>query len=211
MSLEPKKRVGEDAVPPPLAVVGPQGRPRSESAHRAILEAFRGLLIEDGFARLRLEHVAARAGVSKATIYRRWRSKEELAIELVHELAAPFLAIPDSGNTRAEMVTVAQSCIGRLTESDFGPVVRAMLCEIAANPTVGDRFRAEVVQARRDEVQRVVERGIARGDLSAAIDPEVATELLIGPIYFRLVFGGALDHEFGEKVVDALLSGREGR
>jgi hypothetical protein len=80
-----------------------------------------------------------------------------------------------------------------------------MLCEIAANPTVGDRFRAVVVQARREEVRQVVERGIARGDLPRSMDPEIATELLIGPMYFRLVFGGALDEEFGEKVVEALL------
>jgi len=206
MSLDPRAtEASANAAPGPLAVVPPRGRPRSDSAHRAILEAYRELLIEVGFARLRLEHVAARAGTSKATIYRRWHSKEELAIELLHELATPFLAIPDSGDTRAELVTVTQSCIGRLTESDFGPVMRAMLCQIAANPTVGDRFRAMVVQARRDEVRRVIERGIARGDLPASTDLDIVTELLIGPIYFRLVFGGALDREFGEKVVDALL------
>ena len=206
MSLETRATdTSADAASAPLAVVPPRGRPRSESANRAILDAFRGLLIEVGFARLRLEHVAARARVSKATIYRRWHSKEELAIGLLHELATPFLAIPDSGDTRAELVTVTQSCIGRLTESDFGPVVRAMLCEIAADPIVGDRFRAVVVQARRDEIRRVIERGLARGDLPASTDLDIATELLIGPIYFRLVFGGALDREFGEKVVDALL------
>jgi AcrR family transcriptional regulator len=209
MSLQPNDSTAAlAAAPTPLAALERHGRPRSESANRAILEAFRELLIEDGFTRLRLEHVAARAGVSKATIYRRWRSKEELAIELLQELASPFLAIPDAGDTRAELVTVAQSCIGRLTESDFGPVVRAMLCEIAANPSVGDRFRAVVVQTRRDEVRHVIGRGIARGDLPASTDPDIAAELLIGPICFRLVFGGSLDREFGEKVVDALLWGR---
>jgi AcrR family transcriptional regulator len=166
VSVEPQEGSGQmDGAPTPLAVLAPHGRPRSESAHRAILEAFRELLIEDGFARLRLEHVAARASTSKATIYRRWRSKEDLAVELLHGLAPPFLAIPDSGDTRAELVAVTQSCIGRLTESDFGPVVRAMLCEIAANPTVGDRFRAVVVQARRDEVQRSSSVGSPAGTL----------------------------------------------
>jgi Tetracyclin repressor-like, C-terminal domain len=62
-----------------------------------------------------------------------------------------------------------------------------------------------VVQARGDEVRRVIERGIARGDLPVGTDSDVATDALIGPIYFRLVFGGALDREFGEKVVDTLL------
>ena len=166
MSLDSRATdTGADAAPVPLPMVAPRGRPRSESANRAILEACRELLIEVGFARLRLEHVAARARVSKATIYRRWHSKEELAIEVLHELAAPFLAIPDSGDTRAELVAAAQACIARLTDSDFGPVVRAVLCEIAANPAVGDRFRAVVMHDRRDEVRRVVVRGMVRGDL----------------------------------------------
>jgi AcrR family transcriptional regulator len=200
--------MGLESEPVSLAVLPARGRPRSERAHRAILEAFCELLVEDGFARMRLEHVAARAGASKATIYRRWRSKEDLALELLQELAAPYLAVPDSGDTRQELLAVAQNCIGRLTESDFGPVIRALLCEIAANPAVGDRFRAIVVQARRDEVRRVIERGIARGDLPASTDPEIAPELLIGPLYFRLAFGGALDREFGEQVVDTFLSGK---
>jgi AcrR family transcriptional regulator len=94
MSLQPNDSTAAlAAAPTPLAALERHGRPRSESANRAILEAFRELLIEDGFTRLRLEHVAARAGVSKATIYRRWRSKEELAIELLQELASPVRAL----------------------------------------------------------------------------------------------------------------------
>src|SRR6202795_2941727 len=69
------------------------GRPRSERAHQAILTAARQLLIEEGFAAMRLEHVAARAGVGKATIYRRWASKEALAEDLLAELAAPHIAV----------------------------------------------------------------------------------------------------------------------
>jgi hypothetical protein len=60
-----------------------------------------------------------------------------------------------------------------------------------------------VVQARRDEVRRVIERGIARGDLPVGTDSDVATDVLIGPMYFRLVFGGRLDREFGETLVDS--------
>ena len=67
--------------------------------HRKILDAARELLSEEGFTDLRLEHVAARAGVGKATIYRRWGSKEALAQELLAELAAPHIAIPETGDT----------------------------------------------------------------------------------------------------------------
>src|SRR5258708_6216955 len=103
----------------------PGGRPPSPQAHPAILGATRGLLIEHGFADLRLEHVAARAGVSKATIYRRWPSKEALALELLTQLAAPHIAIADTGSTRDELLAAVTNAMGALTETPFGPVIRA--------------------------------------------------------------------------------------
>jgi AcrR family transcriptional regulator len=185
----------------------PGGRPRSRLAHRAILDATRDLLIEDGFADLRLEHVAARAGVSKATIYRRWPSKEALALELLTQLAAPHIGIADTGNTRAELLAAVTNAMGALTDTPFGPVIRALLSEIASDAAVGDPFRASVVHARRTEVARVIARGIARGDLLPDVDVELATELLVGPVYFRLMFGGELTQDFAERVVDAVLRG----
>jgi hypothetical protein len=64
-----------------------------------------------------------------------------------------------------------------------------------------------VVQARRDEIARVIARGIARGDLRPDADPDVATELLVGPVYFRLMFGGELTAEFAERIVDNVMRG----
>lgn len=183
------------------------GRPRSGRADRAILDAARELLIEDGFAGLRLEHVAARAGVGKATIYRRWPSKEALAQALLADLAAPHIAVADSGDTREELLAAVLNPMRAVTETDFGPVIRALLSQIASNPRLGDPFRATVVQARRAEVGRLVRRGIERGDLRPDADAELATELLVGPVYFRLMFGGTLDRAFAERVVDNVLGG----
>jgi AcrR family transcriptional regulator len=190
-----------------LAMRGRGGRPRSERAHQAILTAARELLIADGFAAMRLEHVAARAGVGKATIYRRWASKEELAQELLLELAGPHIAVADTDDTRAEMLAAVTNPMRAVTETDFGPVIRALLSQIASDPSLGDPFRATVVQARRDEVARVIQRGIARGDLRADVDVDLATELLVGPVYFRLMFGGVLDDRFAERVVDSVMRG----
>jgi AcrR family transcriptional regulator len=190
-----------------LTTVARKGRPRSDEVHRRILDATRELLSEDGFSDLRLEHVAARAGVGKATIYRRWGSKEALAQELLAELAGPHIAVAVTGDTREELLAAVVNPMRAVTETAFGPVIRALLSQIAVNPTLGDPFRATVVQARRDEIARVVARGVARGDLRQDANVDVATELLVGPVYFRLMFGGDLDDAFAERIVDAVLRG----
>ena len=184
-----------------------KGRPRSDQAHRRILDAARELLSEGGFSDFRLEHVAARAGVGKATIYRRWGSKEALAQELLAELAAPHIAVADSDSTREELLAAIVNPMRAVTDTPFGPVIRALLSQIAVNPTLGDPFRATVVQARRREIARVVARGIGRGDLRPDADPDVATELLVGPVYFRLMFGGELTLDFANRIVDSVLRG----
>jgi len=187
---------------PPL-----RGRPRSDRIHRAILDATRELLVQDGFTKLRLERVAARAGVGKATIYRRWPSKEALALELLFELAGPHIEVAESGDTRGELKAVVMNSVRSITETPFGPVIRALLSQIAGNPSIGDPFREMVVGARRSQVALVIERGIARGDLRPDADPSVATELLVGPVYFRLVFGGRLDELFADRIVGLVLEG----
>lgn len=185
----------------------PLGRPRSDRVHRAIVEAARAELVEHGFSRFRLEHVAARAGVGKATIYRRWPSKEALAHDLLAELAAPHIAVADVGDTRAELRATVLTAMHAVAETPFGPVIRALLSQIAINPALGDPFRETVVRARREEVARVIGRGIARGDLRPDADVDVATELLVGPVYFRLMFGGDLSADFAERVADSVYHG----
>lgn len=183
-----------------------KGRPRSSAADRAILEAFRLELTERGFADLRLEHVAARAGVGKSTLYRRWASKEELAQELLERLAGPHIAIADTGNTREELLAAVVQPMRAVTHTPFGPVIRALLSQIAINPTIGDPFRTDIVAARRSEIARAVERGMARGDLRSTTNPQLAIELLVGPVYFRVMFGGELTLEFAQRVVDGYLA-----
>ena len=202
------------SAPPPASTIRPtaaapaqKGRPRSDQAHRRILDAARELLCEEGFADLRLEHVAARAGVGKATIYRRWGSKEALAQSLLAELAAPHIAVAESADTRTELLAAVVNPMRAVTDTPFGPVIRALLSQIAVNPSLGDPFRATVVQARRDEIARVIARGVARGDLRPDADPEIATEVLVGPVYFRLMFGGDLTLDFANRVVDNVLRG----
>jgi AcrR family transcriptional regulator len=170
--LDPGAQDAGAGVPPMR-----RGRPRSDRAHRAILDATHELLVENGFSRLRLEHVATRAGVGKTTIYRRWRTREALVLELLMELAAPHIEIDDVDDTHAELLAATTHAIHALTETPFGPVIRALLSQIAGNPALGDPFRAAVVQGRRDAIARVIARGVARGLLPAHVrrgaDPRV--------------------------------------
>src|SRR5207302_7470318 len=117
-------------------VAAPRGRPRSDRAHQAILESARTHLTKEGFADLRLEHVAAHAGVGKATIYRRWPSKEALALDVLMELAAPHIPIVETGDTREELFTAVTNAMQALTDTPFGPVMRALLSPTAINPAL---------------------------------------------------------------------------
>jgi len=192
---------------PDVTPIRSRGRPRSDSTHRRILLAARDLLMERNFAEFRIEHVATRAGVSKAAIYRRWPSRQALAQELLVELAGPHIEIAETGDTREELLACVINPMRAVTDTPFGPVIRSLLSQIATDPRLGDPFRATVVQARREEIARVIERGIARGDLRRDADPRIATELLVGPVYFRVMFGGELTRDFAERIVDAVWRG----
>lgn len=184
-----------------------RGRPRSERAHQAILQATQELLLESGYAGLRLEHVAARAGVGKATIYRRWSSREELVLELVSGIGAPRPTIDDLGDTRAALVRAVLDPIMTITTTPFGPTIRTLLSEIAGSGGPGERFRETVVAAHRAAIETIVARGVERGDLRPDVDAPMATEMLLGPVFYRLIVGGALDRDLAERVVDAYLAG----
>jgi AcrR family transcriptional regulator len=184
-----------------------RGRPRSDSTNRRILDAARELLTEGSFADFRMEHVAARAGVGKAAIYRRWSSKQALAQDVLVELAGPHIAVAETGQTREELLAAVVNPMRAVTETPFGSVIRSLMSQIATDPKLGDPFRATVVQARRAEVAKVIERGIARGDLRPDADPTIATELLVGPVYFRVMFGGELTLDFADRVVDTVIRG----
>jgi AcrR family transcriptional regulator len=184
-----------------------RGRPRNAETDRAVLDAARELIVEGGFDELRLEHVAARAGVGKATLYRRWASKRELGLDLLTHLS-PDSPVADVGDTRAELLAFVMGTIEAVTATDYGPVFRALLSEIVSQADLDDPYGVAIEHARRTAVIAIMRRGIGRGDLSSrAIDVGIGAELLIGPVFFRLLFGGDLDDEFGESVVDVFLRG----
>jgi AcrR family transcriptional regulator len=186
---------------------GRVGRPPSAAAHRAILDAARELLAERDLAHLNLEQVAARAGVGKATIYRHWPTREALALELLLAMVGEMVPARDRGDTRAELVAMVEGTLRVLTREPLGRVMQGLFSELALNPAIAEPFREVVVRARRAAVAEVMARGIRRGHVRPDADVDLATEFLIGPIYYRLLFGGRFPPDFAARVVAALLAG----
>src|SRR4029453_17995436 len=139
---------------------------RVERSKEAILAATRELLAEEGGVRsLTVEAGAARSGVAKTTIYRRWRDKWELALDAVMIDMLPRFANPiDVGDTRKELITFVDSVTKLWASPPYGPAMQGLISEIATEPELARVYREQVVEPRREQLRSVIERGIARGD-----------------------------------------------
>jgi AcrR family transcriptional regulator len=188
----------------------PRHDPRSERSKQAILDATRELLAEEGGVRaLTIEAVAARSGVAKTTIYRRWRDKWELALDAAMiDMLSGFDDPVDVGDTRKELITFVNSAVRTMGAKPYGPALQGLVSEVATDPELARVYRDYVVDPRRRQIEAVIERGIRRGDLRPDTDPRLVQELLIGPIYYRLLFSGPpFDRKLGARLVDAILDG----
>jgi AcrR family transcriptional regulator len=195
-----------ETSPPQTASPPRAGRPPSARTQQAILEATRELLADGGVQRLTVEGVAARAGVAKTTIYRRYRSKDELALAVLVDMVEHVAAVPDLGDTRAEFIAFLHRAVKILRSTLMGRVMQGLVSDLATNPELARAFRERVVALRVAELQRLIERGIARGDLRPDADYQLVNELLFGPVYYRLLLSGApLDDDLAERVVSAVL------
>ena len=164
------------------------GRPRSEEAHQAILDATLELLQEVGFSALTVEGVASRARVGKATIYRRWPSKLPLVVEAFGQL--PSLAEVDTGSLEDDLSGMLTGYLELFHSTPLAAILPSLAGERAHNPALGELFDP-VMRGRRQPLTRAFERAIARGELPAGLDIDLAADLVVGPIAVRLFFTGA--------------------
>ncbi len=186
-----------------------RGRPRSEARKQAILRAAFELLGEHGLDATSMDAVADRAGVSKATIYRWWDSKELLALDALYAAwDTASQARRPTGTLRSEMLALVRPWV-RLAAGGSSPrILTALLAKAQTDPEFGQAYRAHFVEPRRDQARAMFSRAIARGEIAADTDVEVATDLLWGPLYHRLFHGHApLNDRFARSVVDTVLAG----
>lgn len=181
------------------------GRPRSEEAHQAILDATLELIVEVGYSALTVEGVASRAGVGKATIYRRWSSKLPLVIEAFSEL--PAFEEVDTGSLAEDLKKMLRSYLQLFHSTPLASVLPALAGERAHDPKLSEVFDP-VIKDRRRPLVRAFERAVERGEVPPDLDVDLAADLVVGPIAVRLFFtGGRVSPRMVDPMVDLALAG----
>jgi AcrR family transcriptional regulator len=183
------------------------GRPRSEQAEQAIIEATLDVFAEQGFEGVCVELVAARAGVGKATIYRRWPNKEELLLAALGSLKSPYPE-PQGVSVRDDLLAIADVMCADRADPRKARRYALLLGEGEKYPRLMARYKAEVVEPRRDMIRAVIRRGIETGELRPDTDVEIAMLTLTGAVMAReKTANGTLDRDFAARLVDGLLLG----
>jgi AcrR family transcriptional regulator len=183
------------------------GRPRDERADRAILAAAAELMAEHGVRDLRMDDVADRAQVGKATIYRRYRSKDELIAAAVAALVSE-ITVPDTGSTRGDLLGLMRNAVEVYRGSVEAGVMPSLVDAMRADPELSRTVRGGFLARRRAAVRAVLERGVERGDLRNDLDFELALDVLAGPLFYRLLItGGPIDEGLAEGVATLVLRG----
>ena len=185
-----------------------RGRPRSKHADSAIMRAATDLLAERGLGRMSIEEIASRAGVGKATIYRRWPSRGALVLDA---FVADFLArqpLPDTGTLRGDLLTALRAWIRSVTHTSAGPMLTGLIAEVQQDRALAVAWRDRAVKPIRAQHAIMLDRAISRGEIPADTDHDVVIDLLFGPAYHRLLHGHQpLTDQFARQVVDLIVAG----
>jgi AcrR family transcriptional regulator len=188
-----------------------RGRPRSEQADRAIIDAALEMFAESGAEGLCIEKVAARAGVGKATIYRRWPGKEDLLLDALAALRAP-LPEPRGESVRDDLVALLDAMRSESVDPRRVRQFALLLGEGAKYPRLIERYVETVVEPRRDLFRAVLRRGVATGELREGTNIEMSVDMLTGAVLARTRLShDRADRGYARRVVDELLTGMASR
>lgn len=163
----------------------PVGRPRDSQIDHAIAAATRAILAERGYAKLTVDAVAARAGIGKAAIYRRFATKQEMIFAAtVHDMEEP--PPPDSGSLRGDLEAIGEVIASQLSTAP-PDVLHGLLADIHGDAKLGARFTGTFIERERFVIDTVLARAVERGELAAAPDAAIVHALLLGPIFYWLL------------------------
>jgi AcrR family transcriptional regulator len=143
-------------------------------------------LAEAGYGRFSIEAVARRAGVAKTAVYRRWSSKLDMVLEMVTEVAGRRMALPDTGSLRGDLEVLLRVAARALQHPLASQIIPDLLAEAARNPQIAATLQDTLRGNQRDIGVLLIDRAVTRGELPADADPDIAVDLIVGPLYWRL-------------------------
>lgn len=183
------------------------GRPRSAESRRAIIQSAMNILQNDGYAALNIEAIAAKAGVSKQTIYRWWSSAAFIVLEaLLSDMPAQDGLVPDTGSLKGDLLDLVRPTV-RVLSQRRGPIYKAMIAEAQADAKFAEAFRTQLMAAHREVVRAIVARAQLRGEAAFEADADLTADMIYGPVLYRLLNGHApLDETFAFSIVDACVA-----
>ena len=183
------------------------GRPRSEAAHAAILNAALRLVTKHGFRAVTVNEIASEAGVGKMTLYRHWPNKAAVVMDSLLALLGEETAFPEAGNA-LESLRRQLDLQAAFFRSSRGNLIRSLVAEAQSDPELAGAFRERWLIPRREGVRQAMWKAIAEGSIRRDVDIDTAIDLLYGSIYYRLLLGaGPLNEEFIEGVYRQFLVG----
>ncbi len=185
-----------------------RGRPRNRSAHKAIVDAALELLAERGFQAATIDAIAARAGVGRNTIYRRWSGKEELIADAIRELSAD-LDMHEADDLYSTLLERIRDFTRLFSDPLFGRILPAVLGELQRNPSFAVAYADRVVRPRREALLELLERAVERGELRKEVDLDQIVDLLAGPPFVRLLPVGLppVTERYAEEVLELIWHG----
>lgn len=182
-----------------------RGRPRDASRDDALRQAAIAVMAEVGYRALTMDAVAARARAGKATIYRRWDSKLDLVIDSCNQLVAEHISEPDTGSLAGDLREFV-TAFAKFLSGPSGKAAQALVGELPHEPDLAEAFRGTFLLSQRDTLKRILERAIARGEVSSEAPKGMLIELTGAALTYRLMItGDPLDEAFVEKFLSTVL------
>ncbi|MEU9661733.1 TetR/AcrR family transcriptional regulator [Streptomyces chartreusis] len=191
------------------SVPSPKGRPRDPRSHQAIVSAAIELLIEVGYAATSIGAVAARAGVGKDTVYRRWRGKPELVFEAVFTTTdqAP---IPDTGTLAEDLTALLQGLVDEFHAPAAAAALPGLLADFTADPVLKSRIRSDFLAPSKERLLVVFQRAVARGEIAADTPVDLVLDTLAGAVFFHVgLVGQDPDRELAGRLAAVIAKGIE--
>ncbi len=191
----------------PARGTGGRGRPRDHAVDERLFVATVALIESVGYEGFTIEAVAARAAVAKSTIYRRYPAKADLVLAAVAQLtgAAP---VPDQGSLGADLASLVEEFVGSLREGALGSMVRALQLALAERPDLADVAAAGFLADRKRDLDTIIDRAVARGELPSDVDREIPFDLCFGGVLMRfLVMRLPISEHYAGTLVATVLDG----